>query len=49
MKYLPITVFAVLVGSLGYALLFAPVLGAMISRQQTRLEGSYQLLVGSIR
>ncbi len=34
MKYLPVTVFAVLVGSLFYALLFAPVLGAMINRQQ---------------
>ena len=29
MRYLPITVFAVLVGSLLYALLFAPVIGAL--------------------
>jgi len=45
MRYLPITVFAVLVGALAYALLFAPVLGAMISRQRPRLEGSYHQLV----
>ncbi len=45
MKYLPVTVFSVLVGSLVYALLFAPVLGAMISRQQKRAEGSYHQLV----
>ena len=49
MKYLPITVFAVLVGSLGYALLFAPVLGAMISRQQSRVEGSYHQLINQGR
>ncbi len=34
MKYLPVTVFAVLAGSLLYALLFAPVLGALISKQR---------------
>jgi len=34
MKYLPVTVFAVLAGSLMYALLFAPVLGSLISRRQ---------------
>jgi multidrug efflux pump len=32
MSYLPITVFAVLVGSLFYALLFAPTIGAMLGR-----------------
>ena len=45
MKYLPITVFAVLVGSLAYALLFAPVLGAMISKQRPKQEGNYHQLV----
>lgn len=40
MKYLPVTVFAVLVGSLAYALFFAPVLGAVISRQRERWAGS---------
>lgn len=45
MKFMPITVFSVLVGSLAYALLFAPVLGAMISRKQERIEGnSFQLV-----
>jgi multidrug efflux pump len=32
MSYLPITVFAVLIGSLFYALLFAPTIGALIGR-----------------
>jgi len=32
MSYLPITVFAVLIGSLFYALLFAPAIGALIGR-----------------
>ena len=32
MSYLPITVFAVLIGSLLYALLFAPAIGALIGR-----------------
>ncbi len=32
MRYLPVTVFAVLVGSLLYALLFAPVIGALFGR-----------------
>ncbi|MEX2130457.1 MAG: efflux RND transporter permease subunit, partial [Pseudohongiellaceae bacterium] len=32
MRYLPITVFAVLIGSLFYALLFAPVLGVMFGK-----------------
>ncbi|MFL0800578.1 MAG: efflux RND transporter permease subunit [Agarilytica sp.] len=34
MGYLPVTVFAVLVGSLFYALLFAPVLGALMGRNK---------------
>ncbi|WP_086933690.1 efflux RND transporter permease subunit [Agarilytica rhodophyticola] len=34
MRYLPVTVFAVLVGSLLYALLFAPVLGALLGRNK---------------
>ncbi len=38
MKYLPVTVFAVLAGSLLYALLFSPVLGALISKQKDRTE-----------
>ncbi len=40
MRYLPVTVFAVLVGSLLYALLFAPVLGALISRAASAEETS---------
>lgn len=45
MKYLPTTVFAVLVGSLIYALLFAPVLGAMISRRKDRDEEAKHTLI----
>lgn len=45
MRYLPVTVFAVLVGSLLYALLFAPVLGVLISRQRPKDEGSNSHLV----
>ncbi|MDZ7684596.1 MAG: efflux RND transporter permease subunit [Gammaproteobacteria bacterium] len=46
MMYLPVTVFAVLAGSLLYALLFAPVLGAIIGRQRERSEAgsSFQLI-----
>jgi len=33
MVHLPVTVFAVLVGSLGYALIFAPTLGALFGKQ----------------
>jgi multidrug efflux pump len=45
MRYLPVTVFAVLVGSLLYALLFAPVLGSLISRQRKKAdEGNAQLV-----
>ncbi len=45
MRYLPVTVFAVLVGSLMYALLFAPVLGSIISRQREKTEGGNAQLV----
>lgn len=45
MRYLPVTVFAVLVGSLMYALLFAPVLGILISRQRPKEEGTNFQLV----
>jgi len=45
MRYLPVTVFAVLVGSLMYALLFAPVLGSIISRQREKVEGGNAQLV----
>ena len=34
MRYLPVTVFAVLTGSLAYALLFAPVIGAVLNRSR---------------
>jgi len=34
MRYLPVTVFAVLVGSLLYALLFAPVIGALLGKNK---------------
>jgi len=45
MHFLPVTVFAVLVGSLLYALLFAPVIGVMISGQKQKIEGSNHQLV----
>lgn len=45
MRYLPVTVFAVLVGSLMYALLFTPVLGTLISRQREKVEGGTAQLV----
>ena len=45
MKYLPVTVFAVLAGALVYALLFAPVLGAIISKQQSGDESGSRKLV----
>jgi multidrug efflux pump len=57
MKYLPVTVFAVLAGSLMYALIFVPVLGALLSRQQVRRaddtvtlvdEGRFSELGGAI-
>ncbi|MBL4821665.1 MAG: efflux RND transporter permease subunit [Gammaproteobacteria bacterium] len=41
MRYLPITVFAVLVGSLIYALLFAPTLGALFGRRPADLDSEY--------
>ncbi len=40
MSYLPVTVFAVLTGSLLYALFFAPVLGSLLGR--TRMEPEVQ-------
>jgi multidrug efflux pump len=45
MHFLPVTVFAVLVGSLLYALLFAPVIGVLISGQKQKIEGSNNQLV----
>ena len=45
MKYLPVTVFAVLIGAVVYALFFAPVLGAIISRKQSSEETGSTLLV----
>lgn len=38
MRYLPVTVFAVLIGSVAYALLFAPVLGALISKASPKSD-----------
>ncbi len=38
MKYLPVTVFAVLLGSLAYALVFVPVLGALIGKVSSEDE-----------
>jgi len=60
MRYLPVTVFAVLTGSLAYALLFAPVIGALINRgrkikggvphnQQMVDEGRFSELTGVLR
>ncbi len=45
MSYLPVTVFAVLAGSLLYALLFTPVLGALISKQRARKEDNNAQLI----
>ena len=45
MKYLPVTVFAVLIGALVYALFFAPVLGAIISRKQVGKDTGSTVLV----
>lgn len=41
MRYLPVTVFAVLVGSLLYALLFAPVIGSILPRLVNWLRGLF--------
>jgi len=38
MKYLPVTVFAVLLGSLAYALVFVPVLGALLGKVSSNDE-----------
>ena len=55
MSYLPITVFAVLIGSLFYALLFAPTIGALIGKSSAadqtylqNLEGGDPLKTGGI-
>jgi len=45
MKYLPVTVFAVLIGALFYALLFVPVLGTMISNRKEPDKNSTAALV----
>lgn len=39
MGYLPATVFAVLIGSLLYALLFAPTIGSMLGKPTSRIQG----------
>lgn len=44
MRYLPVTVFAVLIGSLLYALLFAPVVGALISDKREKRTGNFELV-----
>jgi len=43
MRYLPVTVFAVLAGSLLYALFFAPVLGALFGRGSLDMAGRQYL------
>ncbi len=43
MRYLPITVFAVLVGSLFYALLFAPTLGALFGKSSRYITATGQM------
>jgi multidrug efflux pump len=44
MRYLPVTVFAVLLGSLAYALLFAPVLGALFGKSSAEDEETVRYL-----
>ena len=44
MSYLPITVFAVLIGSLFYALLFAPTIGALIGKSSAADQAYLQNL-----
>ena len=44
MRYLPVTVFTVLSGSLVYALIFGPVLGSLFGRAGTRDQKSMQTL-----
>ena len=46
MSYLPITVFAVLIGSLFYALLFAPTIGALMGRSGAVNENDAGALSG---
>ena len=38
MKYLPVTVFAVLIGALAYALIFAPVLGSVLRKTTDKTD-----------
>ena len=45
MSYLPVTVFFVLVGSLIYALLFGPTIGALAGRARTRDDRARRVLV----
>ena len=47
MSYLPITVFAVLIGSLFYALLFAPALGAIVGKRKQDDNASEQKVEAS--
>ena len=42
MRYLPVTVFAVMAGSLLYALLFAPVLGTLLSKVKPEVDSVNQ-------
>ncbi|GIR08268.1 MAG: hypothetical protein CM15mP19_00640 [Gammaproteobacteria bacterium] len=37
MRYLPITVFAVLAASLAYALIFAPAIGSLLGRRKSQM------------
>lgn len=43
MRYLPVTVFAVLIGSLLYALLFAPVIGSVLPRLINRFRRLFHM------
>lgn len=43
MRYLPVTVFAVLLGSLFYALLFAPVIGSLLGKSKATEDSSDSL------
>jgi multidrug efflux pump len=48
MKYLPVTVFAVLAGALAYALIFAPVLGAMYGKSSEQKTNDSAFVTGYI-
>ena len=45
MRYLPITVFVVLMASLAYALIFAPVIGSLFGRQKRGLTYKMILII----